>query len=346
MMKELIIYRNDIPNLLTKLAEKATLIAPVKRENALLFEHVTSGHEVTLDFSNSTLSVKSALFPQCEKMMTFTTDPKAEDAHIMKDVEPQKHKQVIFGIRPCDAKSFLILDKVFSQDEQVQDPYFSRRKEKTIVVGLGCNRPLSTCFCTSFDDGGPFATEGLDALLTDLGDKYLVDVLTDKGEELLKDRYMLSEADSASIDKAHQIRDVAGVSVNSVIKTDRIKVKDTSELFEDPLWDKLCETCIGCGTCTYICPTCHCFDIQDEVIENKGVRMRIWDSCMFPLYTLQASGHNPRAAKKERFRQRFMHKFKYFQDKFNMISCVGCGRCIRSCPVNVDIRQVVGEMNK
>lgn len=345
-MKEMLIDKKDIVSLLTILAQEMIVIAPVKKGDNILFGPITNSQEVMLDFSNTHLSAKVALFPQCEKMMTFTTNPGAEDSNIMRDVGTEEQRRVIFGIRPCDSKGFIILDKVFNQGPGCEDPYFLQHRKKTTVVGLGCNKPLSTCFCTSFDNGGPFATDGLDIILTDIGDKYVVSVLTDKGEDLLRGKDNLSESDSTSINKANQIRDTATKSVDSSIKMDKIRDRNTIELFNDPNWDKLYETCMACGICTYICPTCHCFDIQDEVIDTEGLRMRNWDSCMFPLFTLEASGHNPRPTKKERFRQRFMHKFKYFQEKFGPIACVGCGRCIQLCPVNIDVRQVIKEMNK
>jgi len=120
--------------------------------------------------------------------------------------------------------------------------------------------------------------------------------------------------------------------------------KDLLALYNASFWPQIAEACINCGACTFLCPTCYCFDIQDEVAGTKGVRLRYWDSCMFPLFTLHASGHNPRGQKMQRVRNRFMHKFKYFPDRFGPVSCVGCGRCVKDCPVNIDIREVISLM--
>jgi ferredoxin len=116
--------------------------------------------------------------------------------------------------------------------------------------------------------------------------------------------------------------------------------------FDDGRWEELTVRCLGCGSCTYLCPTCHCFDIADEARLYKGRRIRTWDSCQFPLFTKHASGHNPRRNKKERLRQRFMHKFSYAVENTGTALCVGCGRCIAGCPVNLDIRDVIRSFTK
>ena len=124
------------------------------------------------------------------------------------------------------------------------------------------------------------------------------------------------------------------------------KARAFEERFSDgPYWRDRVSKCISCGICTYVCPTCYCFTIADEIEDLQGERLRAWDSCMFYQYTLEASGHNPRPSKFERYRNRIGHKFSYFPDQYNgMISCCGCGRCIRSCPVSIDIRRIVGHL--
>jgi ferredoxin len=187
----------------------------------------------------------------------------------------------------------------------------------------------------------------LDVLLHDTGDAYVAKELTEKGEEFLK-KAGGKDADDKAVKKAESLtRDVAK-KITAKISVDRLKEKKATDLYEAPFWEEVAFACINCGTCTYLCPTCWCFDIQDEVqrLEKKGDRIRNWDSCMFPLFTLHASGHNPRAKKPERVRQRFMHKLKYYIDKYDDgIQCVGCGRCVQFCPVNIDIREVAEKMN-
>lgn len=176
--------------------------------------------------------------------------------------------------------------------------------------------------------------------LVDLGEDFLLIGVSKKGEELIKD---LKEADDKQIEKMAKVKEKAMEAINTDPMIGKVK-EELDRNFDDPIWDKIHLKCLGCGVCTYLCPTCHCFDIVDEEMKGKGVRIRIWDSCMFPLFTLHTSGHNPRKSPKERMRNRIMHKFKYFVDNFGDVACVGCGRCIQNCPVNFDIREVIREI--
>ena len=182
-------------------------------------------------------------------------------------------------------------------------------------------------------------------LLYDLGETFLAKGLTEKGEELLK-KAGGSPADDAAVKGAKNLAASASKKSDARVSTDKLKEKVVNELFDAPFWNDVSFACINCGTCTYLCPTCWCFDIQDEVLGKEGDRIRNWDSCMFPLFTLHGSGHNPRDQKFQRVRHRFMHKLKYYVDKYNNgVQCSGCGRCVRCCPVNIDIRQVAEVMN-
>ena len=178
----------------------------------------------------------------------------------------------------------------------------------------------------------------------DAGDHYLAKSITEKGEAFLTAGGFTPDTDAD--ETVDGMRTAAEEKIASKVSTDQLANKVTTELYDAPFWEDVAFSCINCGTCTYLCPTCWCFDIQDENFGKSGVRMRNWDSCMFPLFSLHGSGHNPRGQKVQRVRQRFMHKLKYYVDKYNSgIQCVGCGRCIRHCPVNIDIRNVCGLMN-
>jgi ferredoxin len=193
-------------------------------------------------------------------------------------------------------------------------------------------------------EGEPVSADGADILLTDVGDGYLVEFLTAKGEALASTLPGAQAADAGSAQKKEALRAEAKAKVRADIPGRAVKPILEAN-FDHPFWATLHTRCLACGTCTYVCPTCHCFDIVDEVKGDKGVRCRNWDSCMFPMFTKETSGHNPRPSQKERWRQRTMHKFRYIPENFGVLGCVGCGRCVMQCPVNLDIRKIVEDVS-
>jgi len=339
-MEKRLIKKDALAGLMKKLAERMPVYAPVKVEDNVLFKVLEKGDEPLASFANSKNAPKNFFFPHTEVMMRYTrTDKGSEFAGGAEDAG----ERILFGVRPCDARSFVLLDKLFDQ-EKYKDNFYIDKRNKTAVVALACvHPPYSTCFCTSVG-GSPTSTEGVDVLLTDLGDQYLAEFLTPKGETYIKD-FGDAKADEAVEQKKKAIAAQAEGEIKSRIPAKEIKpILDVN--FENPFWGTIHQRCLACGTCTYLCPTCHCFDISDEVKHSDGRRLRNWDSCMFPLFTLETSGHNPRPSQKERWRQRAMHKFKYFVDNFDAIACVGCGRCVMYCPVNIDIRKIVEDISK
>jgi ferredoxin len=176
-------------------------------------------------------------------------------------------------------------------------------------------------------------------LLTDLGDRYLVETITGRGEALIASSHLFRPATEADSTRKAEIAARAEEMISGP-SVEEVKEK-LDVVYEDPFWDELHQKCLGCGACTYLCPTCHCFDIVDEGDSVQGRRVRNWDTCQFALFTYHTSGHNPRPTGKERMRQRVMHKFGYFVENLNEIACVGCGRCVRDCPVNLDIRATI-----
>ncbi len=321
------------------------LFGPVRNNNHHSFKELAKGELPDFNYLNTRLSPKSIVFPQSETMFEYSLDESKEQHHILKEINKEYLPQALIGIRPCDAASFLLVKRNFDTPEY-KDTYWMRAYEATIFIGLACSNPHSTCFCTSAGCG-PFHEEGLDLLLVDEGENFIAKILTSKGENFIKSAGWETETDSTAAEKI--IKDMkikAEEKIASFVSTDQLKNKSTSKLYDAPFWDDIAFACINCGTCTYSCPTCWCFDIQDEVSRNSGIRMRNWDSCMFPLFTLHGTGYNPRNSKMQRVRQRFMHKLKYYVDKYDAgIQCVGCGRCIRLCPANIDIRKVCNMMN-
>jgi len=320
------------------------VFVPVKEGDFHNFRLLEDGGKPDFDFRNTRLSPKSVIFPQSERMFEYSLDDSSEDSHLLKEAPKDFSPQAIVGIRPCDAFAFQLV-KVNFDNPEYQDPWWVRRMSATTLVGFACNEPCATCFCTSVGSG-PYSEKGLDALMVDMGDTFLLRSITPKGDAFVEKLTTGKDADQALVKKAMDLAKEAEQKISSKVPTDRLREKVVNELFNAPFWERVSFACINCGTCTYLCPTCWCFDIQDEVHGNQGDRIRNWDACMFPLFTLHGSGHNPRDKKVQRVRQRFMHKLKYYIDKYaDGVACVGCGRCVQFCPVNIDIRQVFELMN-
>jgi len=321
-------------SLLAGLTASCQVLAPVRKGDSLVFEQILTGDVIHLSECNTQKSVKEVFFPQRERLFVYRGQETREPSFSDKE-------RIVFGVRPCDARSICLLDLVFDGDD-FKDPYYCSKRDNTTVISIGCSQPMRTCFCT--DTGGdPFSLEGTDVLLIDMGETYCVQPVTKRGEAFLHEKPGFEEADPGQLQRKEKIIKKARETIGSDLNLERIK-KELDRDFDNPFWDTLHERCLGCGVCTFLCPTCHCFDILDEGDSKQGERIRIWDSCMFPLFTQHASGANPRPSGKERMRQRVLHKFKYFVDNHDRVACTGCGRCTRACPVNLDIREVLADI--
>lgn len=273
------------------------------------------------DYENTIVPLKEVVFPQWEKLMEFGESQQVEPT------VPEKEKKLVFGVRPCDARAIKMLDKVF--EEGYNDPYYSSRKADTILVVLACNEYCEEGFCNAVGSN-PQDSSGADIMVIQVDeDKFLVDFVSEEGKELMSDDFVADEQQPEKPEPPYN-RDLENAD------------QWLSGKFDSEKWEKFAKSCISCGICTFLCPTCHCFDISD----TKQCRIRTWDSCQFPEYTEHTSSHNPRADKKQRLRNRVLHKFLYFKQRNNEIACVGCGRCVRLCPEGIDIREIVESMEE
>ena len=341
-METRLLKKDDFAGMVKKMAAAKRVLGPVKDGDNVVFGPLEAGREPELRFANTRNAPKNALFPHTETLVRYTRTPKGMESTGQGD-EPI---ETVILVRPCDAQSFLLLDRVFDQPG-CRDPYYLAHREGTTVVALACSQPpYAACFCTSV--GGepvPAEPQGIDVLVTDLGDVFLAEFLTPKGEALLLFFEDSAPADDTASQRKEEVRAAARAAIRSQVPAQEV-LPILQQNFDHPFWAGLHGKCLACGTCTYICPTCHCFDINDESKRDDGVRLRSWDSCMFPLFTKEASGHNPRSSQKERWRQRVMHKFRYLPENFDLVGCVGCGRCVLNCPVNLDIRKIVQDVSK
>ncbi|MDR1297315.1 MAG: 4Fe-4S dicluster domain-containing protein [Deltaproteobacteria bacterium] len=338
-MSEYIVKESALVDFFKSLANGRRLLTPRGTGDKCQLAE-TEPASVGLDFANTHMSPKAVLFPQTEGLMAFAK--KGEKRDIYEDLGPKAVPTVIFGIRPCDARGLSVSDKVF-QNDRFTDPYWKGKKDGLALIGLACEKPLPQCFCAVMG-GSPYGETGLDALAFKTDGGLGIRPLTPKGEEIVK-AAGLQTADLAADLKAKEQTAIAAQGGGNTWP--EINEKDLMVLFSDPHWTATAEGCLNCGACTFFCPTCHCFDIQDETSEAGGLRMRNWDTCMSWLFTIHGTGHNPRPSKTERVRQRFMHKLKYIPLKQDGVrGCTGCGRCVVVCPVNIDIKSVALKMSQ
>jgi len=302
-----------------------TIIAPKQNGNKVFFAVVENFEEVAKEYIQTVLSAKSVAFPKVEELFRFEIKGKEI---IQKDNVRQIPEIVIFGLRPCDSASFEYMKEFFLKENT--DIHFKRRIDKATLITVSCSEADNSCFCTSVGLS-PSSTKGSDIVLTKISnDDMYAEILSEKGNEILNISPSLFE-DSELVDKEEFIAKLPlRFDLNTVLEK-----LETS--YNNPEWLKNSYACIGCGACAFSCPTCSCFDIQDEQKKDGGVRLRLWDTCGQQQFTLHASGHNPKNVQSQRWRHRILHKFKYSVENLDMLSCVGCGRCIRACPADMNI---------
>jgi len=340
-MSWLRLTKEGLTEWLRKFGKTHRLYGPVWTGSYHEFKLLQDPGEIYWNYRNTRLSPKSLFMPPAEKMFVYSLDPNDPERAILKEAPKDFTPRIIVGIRPCDAYALQLVDKNFITP-QYQDPWWFNRRENTIFVGYGCTDPCSTCFCSSVGSG-PFDTRGLDVLVVNVDGGFAISFVSERGKELLRREPLGARALSGSEERALQDKMAqAKAAMPKLWDEKAVASRPLLDVFNAQFWEEVQFSCINCGTCTFLCPTCWCFDIQDEVWKERGCRVRLWDSCMFPLFTLHASGHNPRSQKLQRVRQRFMHKLKYYVDKYSDgVACVGCGRCVQFCPVNIDIREVM-----
>ena len=308
------------------IADGAVVGGPVEgAKHRYFYNKVASASEIRFDGVVMPMnSIKEFVFPRREVLYTF----KHEGNNItLTDAPVFEGRQVLFGVRPCDAAANKILDPLFAWD--YDDKFFQAWREKTTVVTMACKNIDEHCFCTSVGLG-PETDQGADAMLLDLGNgEYEVRTFTEKGKALFNGKTQQSDKVGHAA-KAPEVK----FDINAVTESLR-------ENFDDPIWAETSLRCVGCGACTYVCPTCHCFDIIEEGNATAGARVKTWDTCQFAMFTHHASGHNPRSDQSQRQRNRIQHKFRIYPDKFEQILCTGCGNCTRECVALLGVRPML-----
>ncbi len=332
------IAKENLSALFQLIAETRELYLPVKTAGQTNFAAWSEDAEVDLDTLKTVKSAKDAFFPQSEGLYTVKKEGKKMS------IEPERLKEqdfVVFGMKACDVKGLEVLDKVFLSDPV--DTFYAARRDHGIVVAMACHEPEETCFCKVF--GVDAANPASDVAVWTVGDELYWKALTEKGEALTESvKELLTEdgAGEAAVEaEKENIHRIVEKLPYMNLSLEGWNGDALSEKFDSPVWEELYKPCLACGTCTFVCPTCQCYDIKDYTAGNSVSRYRCWDSCMYSDFTMMAHGNN-RTSQMQRFRQRFMHKLVYYPaNNDGMYSCVGCGRCVEKCPQALNIVKVV-----
>ena len=335
------IAKENLSALFQMIAADNALYVPVNNGNQVNFANWTEDAQVNLDALKTVKSPKDAFFPQSENLYTCYKDGKKIT------IEPEElvnQNFVVFGMKACDVKGVEVLDKVFLADPV--DTFYAARRAHGTIVAMACHEPEETCFCKVFgiDCANPVADVATWMVEGELYWK----ALTEKGEALTAAvASLLTDADEAKVEEEKKaIHAIVEKLPYSNLSLEGWNGDALTEKFDSPVWEELYKPCLACGTCTFVCPTCQCYDIKDYDTGHGVKRYRCWDSCMYSDFTMMAHGNN-RTSQMQRFRQRFMHKLVYFPaNNDGMYSCVGCGRCVEKCPSSLNIVKVIKAFEK
>jgi len=324
---------------LAAVAADGELIAPVRvGPEDVSFQPVSSPDEVELDYVNSLLPPKRYVLPVHECLFRFSRD---DDRAWQLTPVLNVRKRVIFGIRSCDVTAMNFLDSFHAKE--FDDIYYQTRRRNTTLISIACAEAGEHCFCVCCE-GGPFLDCGFDLQLTDLEHKYLVELGSETGCEIVRgNEELLEAAGEADLRRRHEIHEEAKQKLEQASFMAAAIRRVTGDRAPEGFWANWGQRCISCTGCTHVCPTCSCFD----VVDGRDVRMRHWDSCQLAGYTREASGHNPRGLPADRVKRRFYHKLSHrYIEIDGRHGCVGCGRCVTTCPANIGMVNVVTQMRK
>ena len=334
------IAKENLSALFQAIAGAKELYLPIETAGQVNFGPWTEECQPNVDALKSVKSPKDVFFPQSENLYTCSKEGK----NIKIDPEKLKDQDfVVFGMKSCDIKGIEVLDKVFLADPI--DTYYAARRDHGIIVAMACHEPEESCFCKVFGiDAADPSSSIADVATWMIGDDMYWKPLTAKGETLTAElsSVLTADGDEAKVEEEKKaITAIIEKLPYSNLSLEGWDGDHFEEKFNAVNWEELYKPCLACGTCTFVCPTCQCYDIKDYNTGNGTQRYRCWDSCMYSDFTMMAHGNN-RNSQMQRFRQRFMHKLVYFPtNNDGMYSCVGCGRCVEKCPSSLNIVKVI-----
>ena len=325
------INKNDLLKLLTSLKDKNKLIAPVKAEKDIVFDYVNDVKDIVLDFTNTVKPAKEFFIPQREDILEFNN---GKIKAVFSD-----EKRVFFGIRPCDLKGLCVMDPTFR--EGIEDPHYLEKRKNTVIIALACTTLCDeNAFCESAK-AGPVADGCFDLQLIPLGkNEYFVENGSKAGADIIdKNKQLFKKADKSDIKK---MEDTKNKKINKKkVDLDLFLEKLKGRFNNKAYWKEASLTCLRCGACNYLCPSCFC----NNMVDNTKKRYRCWDSCMFRGFTRQAANLIPRDELYTRFRQRLYHKYKWHKERYGVHMCTGCGRCVTYCPGLIPYIDIINEVS-
>ncbi len=337
------IAKSNLPALFQTIAKEKELYLPLENAGQVNFGPWSEECKPDLDTLKSVKSPKDVFFPQSETLYTCQREGKKIS------ISPEKLKEqefVVFGMKACDIKGVEVLDKVFLADPV--DTFYEARRNHGVIVAMACHEPEESCFCKVFGvDASDPSASAADVATWMIGEDLYWKPITEKGEALTEavKSLLSADGDDAKVEEEKAaVKAIVEKLPYSNLSLEGWNGDALEEKFNSPKWEELYKPCLACGTCTFVCPTCQCYDIKDYDTGHGLQRYRCWDSCMYSDFTMMAHGNN-RTSQLQRFRQRFMHKLVYFPaNNDGMYSCVGCGRCVEKCPSSLNIVKVIKSM--
>ena len=343
-MKKLFIGRKNLKALVENLKKSCDEFIAPRREHLddIVFGDTKSDEAgELLDFvGNSVISPRAFLLPQTEPLFEIASVKEAS----FKPIEDKK-KRIFYGVRPCDIKALVLMREFFVGGEFADEPYRARL-ERSTFISLACGRKCSEkAFCYEMGSG-PVAKEGFDIQLTGVGAGFIVDIGSKKSEDIgsgnkkiFKDANPKDKKDADIIvsDFAKGAGRFDHKRLAGIMADDRVKPE---------IWEDIGLRCVVCSGCITLCPTCSCFSVVDKISGGSGTRLRCCDGCPYAGFTRMAGGSAPFPLHRDHIRRYFEHKLNHDVDRYGQPSCVGCSRCIQTCPGNISIKKFIEEAAK
>jgi ferredoxin len=332
---------SDFEQLLGKWAEEKPVYVPRYIQDNLHYQRFTPGTQdgIVYDGIRAVEPLKSFFFKIRQRVAEYPP-------HSSSDAREADPNFIIVGAKACDLKSVEISDDTFMRGE-IKDPFYIESRDKVTIISSDCSSPAESCFCTMLNLK-PYPEEGFDVNLSKISEGLVVEVGSERGEKLVsQDRELFSEASSSQLEERDKNRAITLSKVkeqNEKFSLNKSYQEIVKEKLDSPVWNGYSGRCVGCAACLSVCPTCHCFLLYDQKVNENFERVRVWDFCYHYGYARVAGGPNPRPTLRDRFKNKYIDKFNFYPANFDTYACTGCGRCIEACLANIDMRQVFKDL--